>query len=192
MKSWVTIAAAACAFSAHAGDFVFFDQFEASLHPVTGSVIVSEIMSNPMLVSDAAGEWFELANVSDQTVDLGGCTVKQNASEDTLPAYALAAGSFAVAARNSELASNGNVTAFATFTFGLASTGTIDLNCDGRLIDEVTWPGESQGHSRSLYPQYFSASGNDDVVFGWCYTTQLYNAMDTGSPNAANELCPAG
>ena len=177
---------------AQAGDFVFFESFESTLHPVAGSVIVTEIMSNPAQVADNLGEWFELANVSDQSVDLGGCVVSQNAAENTLPAHALTAGGFAVAARSTDVSSNGNVAAFALFTFALGASGSISLSCDARLIDSVAWSSESQGHSSSLYPQYFNAVDNDNWAMNWCFTTQSYNGTDTGSPNAANELCPSG
>jgi len=177
----------------HAGDFIFFESFETALHPVSGSVIVTEVMSNPGAVSDSAGEWFELSNVSDQVVDMGGCIVSQSAAQNTLPAYALAPGAFAVVARSTDGVMNGNVVAFAAFTFGLASSGALNLACDGRLIDAMTWPSESPGHSLSLDPTHFNAIENDNTLLNWCFTAQAsYNGTDFGTPNTGNETCPPG
>jgi hypothetical protein len=191
MKLALLIATCLCAHAAHAGDFVYFAGFEDTQPPVTGSVIVTEIMSNPVDVADASGEWFELANVSDQLVDLGACSVGHDVTQNALPAHALSAGSFAVVARSTNTVDNGNVPAFATFAFGLGSSGTIDLTCEGRLIDEVTWSSESAGHSRSLDPQFFNAVDNDNDM-RWCFTTQVYDVTDTGTPGAGNAGCPAG
>jgi hypothetical protein len=192
MTKWPALLLCAGLTPAHASDFVFFHGFETSLHPVAGAVIITEIMSNPTAVLDTAGEWFELANVSTQTIDLGGCAVSQNMSQAILPAYALAADAFAVVARSSDYNQNGMVSAFATFSFGLAASGSLSLDCDGRGVDAVTWPGESPGHSSNLYPANFNAVDNDDWINNWCFTTTLYNEVDTGSPAAANESCPHG
>lgn len=181
-----------CMSAAHAGDFVFFESFESALHPVAGSVIVTEIMSNPTVVADTAGEWFEMSNLSDQSIDLGGCIASQNAAQNTLPAHTVPPSAFAVAARNTDTSSNGNVVAFATFTFGLGASGALELSCDGRVIDAVTWGGESAGHSSNLRPQQFDAVANDDWLSNWCFTTTSYNGTDTGTPNAGNENCPSG
>lgn len=190
-KRWLT-AFFCVSVPVHAGDFIFFDSFEVALHPVAGSVIVTEVMSNPVLVADAAGEWFEMANVADQSIDLGGCVVSQSALQATLPAYVMPPAGFAVAARSTDMSSNGNVAAFAVFNFGLGASGALELHCDGRLIDAVTWSGESPGHSSNLRPQNFDAVANDNWILNWCFTTTSYNGTDTGTPNAANENCPSG
>ena len=175
---------------AHAGDLIFFDGFEAVLHPVAGSVVINEIMSNPTAVADNVGEWFELANVSAQTVDLGGCVVGDGTAQNTLPAQSLAAGGAAVVARSTSEIDNGGVQAFAAFTFGLGATGLLSLACDDRLIDQTAWTAnESAGQSRGLDPAHANAVDNDDPA-NWCFATALYNNVDKGSPGAANEACP--
>lgn len=179
----------ALAGNAGAGDFIYFDGFESVTHPVAGALIVSEIMSNPTAVTDDQGEWFELTNVSAQTVDVGGCGVDNGGAPSLLPSHAFGAGTMAVVARNTSIATNGNVSAFAVFTFALAATGSIELTCDGRVIDSVSWPAESAGHSRNLDPRHFDAVQNDDPL-NWCFSTMLYNALDAGSPNSGNETCP--
>jgi hypothetical protein len=173
----------------YAGDLIFFDGFEAVLHPVPGSVIFNEIMSNPTAVADNVGEWFELNNVSAQAVDVGGCIVSNGANQSTLPAHNLVAGSVAVVARSTDEIVNGGVAAFAAFPFGLGASGLLSLACDDRLIDETTWADETAGKSRSLDPARANALDNDNVA-NWCFATVLYNAVDNGSPGSTNEACP--
>lgn len=174
---------------AHADDLVFFDSFESVTHPVPGAVIVTEIMSNPTAVSDGTGEWFELQNVSEQSVDLGGCVVSRaGAGSNTLPAKLLLPGAVALLARSFNTVDNGNLMPDATFSFSLTVSGTIDLTCDARVIDTMTWPGEIAGRSRSLDPRHFDAASNDSEA-NWCYSTTLYNASDAGTPGAPNADC---
>ena len=187
-RALVLMALGACA-PAYAGDLIFFEGFEAVLHPVSGSVIVNEIMSNPTAVADNVGEWFEVANVSAQTIDLGGCIVSNGSNQSTLPAHSLAPGNLAVVARSTSEIDNGGVVAFAAFTFGLGATGVLSLACDEHLIDETAWADESAGKSRSLDPARANALDNDDPA-NWCFATVPYNAVDNGSPGVTNEACP--
>lgn len=189
MRLVVGLMMTAVAGFAHAGDYVFFDSFEIVPHPAPGAVIVTEIMSNPTNVPDTTGEWFELTNVSAQSVDLGGCIVSRAPTQNTLPSLLLAPDASAVLARSTDTLANGNVMAFATFTFTLTMSGTVDFICDGRLIDTMTWPGEIAGRSRSLDPRHFDAVSNDNDA-NWCFSTTLYNATDAGTPRTANETCP--
>ena len=39
-------------------------------------IVISEIMANPGSVSDSYGEWFEIANTTDSTIDLQGWSIK--------------------------------------------------------------------------------------------------------------------
>lgn len=50
----------------------------------TGSVIITEIMKNPAAVPDATGEWFEIMNVSTQTVDLNGWSISDEDEDEHL------------------------------------------------------------------------------------------------------------
>jgi hypothetical protein len=175
---------------AQAGDFIFFHSFENTTRPVPGSVIVTEIMSKPTAVSDNFGEWIELANLGAQSLDIDGCVVSNGSVQNPLPAFLLMPGGFAVMARNLEASMNGNVVAFASFTFGLTASGTIILSCDGRVIDQTSWvSNELAGSSRSLDPNHFDETQNNNPV-NWCFATTLYNAVDKGTPGFNNSVCP--
>jgi len=45
------------------------------------SVIINEIMNDPVLVSDSNGEWFELHNVGDDTLDLNGWSISDSSRD---------------------------------------------------------------------------------------------------------------
>lgn len=50
----------------------------ASVAP--GDLIISEVMANPDSVSDTAGEWFELHNLTGSSLDINGLTLSDNDS----------------------------------------------------------------------------------------------------------------
>jgi hypothetical protein len=176
---------------AGADDLIFLNGFDQFQQPVAGTVIISEIMSNPAGVEDSVGEWFELTSVAQQTFYLGGCTVAgSGGSPNTLPQYALQAGAIAVLARSDDMATNGGIDAFTSFNFALAASGTLTLKCGKTVIDATSWTNESAGHSRQLDVLHFDAISNDDPA-NWCLSTIPYNTDNTGSPGAGNEQCPA-
>ena len=48
-----------------------------------GDVVINEIMQNPSAVSDANGEWFELYNNTNGSIDINGWTISDNDSGRT-------------------------------------------------------------------------------------------------------------
>lgn len=177
---------------AQAVDPMFFNSFELSTRPVRGAVVITEIMSDPTAVPDAAGEWFELSNVAAPALALEGCVVSNGTTQNLLPAITLARNERVVLARNLDPFANGGLSAGATFTFPLTASGSIRLSCGATLIDETTWTSnESAGRSRGVDDNLEDAIANDDPA-NWCFATALYNASDKGSPGFLNESCGAG
>lgn len=189
MRGIAAVALAACLpTGAHAQDFIFTDGFEDRERPAVGAVIVSEVMSDPILASDATGEWFELVNVTAQRADLGACTVEDASGATTMPPLALHGGARAVIARSLAPETNGGIVADAIFGFSLGSIDLLRLRCDGLVIDETTWGSEISGRARSLDPDFHDAGANDDDA-NWCRAVTPYNEMDFGSPGSANPQC---
>jgi len=54
--------------------------FVSAASIVPGDLIISEVMANPDAVSDAAGEWFELHNLTGNSLNLDGLTLSDNGS----------------------------------------------------------------------------------------------------------------
>jgi hypothetical protein len=149
------------------------------------------VMADPAQVDDAVGEWFELQNVTGDLVALGGCTVTNQASGSvTLPSPTnLALGARYVLARSTSSAANGGLTAQGTFSFDLATAGSLTLTCGGQTVDTVSWTGASSGTSRSLDPDHLSAV-DDDTEANWCVASAAYGLGDLGTPGGPNPDCP--
>jgi Lamin Tail Domain len=51
----------------------------ASISP--GDLIITEVMANPAAVSDANGKWFEIRNLTGNSLNLNGLTLSDNGSD---------------------------------------------------------------------------------------------------------------
>ena len=43
-----------------------------------GTIVINEIMQNPLAVADASGEWFEVYNAAPTPIDINGWTIRDN------------------------------------------------------------------------------------------------------------------
>ncbi|MEE2750237.1 MAG: lamin tail domain-containing protein [Myxococcota bacterium] len=79
--------------------------------PIVGDVVITEFLADPSKVDDVFGEWVELKNVSDETLDFSGCTLKDSGrNEFVVPESThVAAGDYLVLARSSDPSVNGGV-----------------------------------------------------------------------------------
>ncbi|GMV40003.1 MAG: hypothetical protein AMXMBFR64_17190 [Myxococcales bacterium] len=165
--------------------------------PGPGELVITEIMQNPAAVDDAGGEWFEVRNVTGDTLDLSGVVMKDLGSDVHVisPEHPLlvAAGAHLVLGRSSDVGGGlapGYV--YAGFTLGNASDAIVLEGAAG-LIDAVaydnglTFP-DPDGASMSLDPEATTAAAND-LGANWCAGKTPYGAGDLGSPGAANPPC---
>jgi hypothetical protein len=160
-------------------------------HPSrAGQVVISEIMVNPELVSDTAGEWFELRNESaSQGFELSGCSIDDgSAKPHALPApLVLAPGAFVAIGRSAQV----GFQADALLSFSFSNTADVlALICDGVEIDRVAYDSSfplAAGASMSLDPGCADASCNDRAS-AWCLGRIAY-AAGFGTPGSANPPC---
>ncbi len=166
-------------------------------HFNTGDLVITEIMVNPDVVPDAQGEWFEVTNITNQTVNLAGLQIidlKTNGhviSENLfLPPH-----SRAVLANNNNPLENGHLPVdycYQDFSLNNDQDEIILVSAYGRHIDSVlydttSWPitpGKSMGLS-SVFTDYIS---NDNPAY-WCESTSVYGDGDLGTPGATNDSC---
>jgi hypothetical protein len=177
-----------------------------------GSLVITEIMNDPMSVTDDLGEWVEVYNPGATPLDLRGLRISNSRMESVTVTSAspmlIAPMSYAVFSRNGNASSNGGVTVLYAFTvtagvlsFGNSSTDTVVLDLGGSTIeiDRVTfdgttgslWP-RSSGRAKSLRPTSLNATDNDQPV-SWCNAPARWSPMmmgDYGSPGAPNPPCP--
>ena len=93
---------------------------------LAGELIISEVMANPAAVSDTNGEWFELYNRTDSSIDLNGLNFYDSGSNSHTISESLfiEASSYLVLGRNSDTAINGGLAVdyvYSNFTLGNSS-----------------------------------------------------------------------
>jgi Lamin Tail Domain len=169
--------------------------------PMVGEVIFTEVMPNPDTIVDTAGEWFELKNLSKDTLEIGGCHLKDmgtNGDDHTINMASLTMlpDAVIVMAKTDDAAQNGGIQGVAyAFAGGFALTNTGDevlLECDGTVIDSVVytdaWP-FAKGVAMQLASAKLTATDNDAQA-NWCSATAPYTAGELGTPGTTGNQCP--
>lgn len=159
-----------------------------------GDIVINEIMQNPLAVSDTVGEWFELYNTTNSSVDLTGCTLGDNSSINThtIISLVIPANSYSVLARNGDFAVNGGVSENYVYNaFGFNNTSDqIILTCNSVEIDRVEYdggPNFPNPNGASMVLGNLSADNN--VGSNWCVSKTAFGAGDKGTPGTANDSC---
>jgi len=153
-------------------------------------VAINEIMANPRAVPDDRGEWLELHNLEQRTIDLRGWTLRsKNDRGVTIDrSVMIPAGGFAVLARNGDRAANGGVDAAYAWHDGLSLGNNSDWlalhSADGSTVDSVVWTSTIAGASRALRDT--TAAHADVMGPAWTTSTTAYGKGDLGTPGGAN------
>ena len=169
--------------------------------PVPGDLVITEIMQNPAAVSDAAGEWFEITNVSGTNIDLDGWTIADEDFDSHVITNSgplvVPAGGALVLGNNGDGVSNGGVTVAYQYS-GMFLSNSADevllVDPNATVFDQVNYDGgpvfpDPTGASMSLSGDATSRTENDDGA-NWCQADAPYGAGDLGTPGAANPTCP--
>jgi len=175
---------------------------------VAGSLLITEILYNPVRVDDATGEWFEIYNPSPTTA-ISLERVRVTSGNDSLSVM-LPSGlrvivppmGHVVFARTSVASENGSLPSVtyaygANLTLGNSSDFLqLDLQPSATLIHRVaydtamSWP-RTAGRSMSLRPTAYNVTASA-LATSWCdaaMTTQWAAMSDYGTPGAIN-VCP--
>ncbi len=156
-----------------------------------GEVVITEIMVDPKTVSDTVGEWFELYNATETSLDLRGCTIGDGAKEARIvsESVVLAAHDYIAVARNPQ---PGFVPDLIS-SFSLTNTADrIQISCQGVVIDSLAYD-KAQGFpivagvSMQLDPTSLDAATNDRGS-AWCLAKQSYGP-ELGTPGQPNAPC---
>ncbi len=162
-----------------------------------GDLLVSEIMLDPVAVSDAYGEWFEVYNASASDLDLAGWTFEADDGDvfQVSGSLVVPAGDYAVLAVEGDSGVNGGVTAdyaYARADFDLANgSDSIFVYMGATAISELSytsaWPAEA-GASLSLDPDYLDATSAAQADW-WCAAETAFGDGDLGTPGDVNDVC---
>ncbi len=170
-----------------------------AVSPMPGDLVITEVMPNPGAVSDTVGEWFEVkalaaVDLNGIGLDRAGDTANPNVINSATCVH-MAAGSYAVFAKNSDTAMNGGIPnpIAGTFNFSLidgtaAAPGDVRLMAGTNVIDAVTWTSTRSAKSHALDPDFTNANDNDSES-NFCDGATAFGMGDLGSPGAANPQC---
>lgn len=166
--------------------------------PQVGDLVINEYMADPNAVTDANGEWFEIAALN--AVDLNDLKILNKPNPDMATVAALKpllvsgdclradAGSFVLFAHQTDPAINGGLPPVDhQVATSLTNTGGgLSIAIGDTLLHTVSWAlTQKAGKATLLDPDGLQDPLNT-VADGppWCY------AADAGTPKAANPQCP--
>ena len=166
-----------------------------------GELVITEIMFNPNVVTDASGEWLEIYNQGTTPVNLKGWIMQDQGtdsftfSEDII----IPSSSHAVLCKNTDITLNGGIECdakYSSFTLGNTNDAIIILNPLSEIVDQVAYDVSVEpwktfnkaGYSLQLDPAYYSAADNDNANY-WCNAAEPTLGGDFGTPGGANTDC---
>ncbi|MEL7377927.1 MAG: lamin tail domain-containing protein, partial [Bacteroidota bacterium] len=167
--------------------------------PQPGDLVITEIFKNSDsdLVPDSLGDWFEILNISAETINLFGLTLSDDDNDEHVidENILLLPGEYAVLSRNADSTINGGF--FSDYAFGNDfilgnDDDEIVISCSGTEIDRVNYDDDNfpdnVGASIQLDPDSLTATANDN---GSNFCTGIDRYGDgIGTPGEANVPCP--
>lgn len=164
-----------------------------------GALVVTEIMVNPKWVADGVGEWIEIVNTTNETLDLNGVLITDGAADNHVINHPggliVSPGQPIVLGRHADPATNGGVDVdYVMSNIQLGNAGdAVILMFEGQVIDSVVYDSgtlfpQGIGIAMSLDPQFFTATDNDTAGL-WCAAKTTYGLGDFGSPGTKNPSC---
>lgn len=154
-------------------------------------LVINELMPDPTFVTDANGEWFEVANIGGTAINIQNYIIASGNDTNTpiTASVNVPAGGYVVFGRVAATGTNGGVTeAFAygtAITLANAGDWLALRNASGVTQDSVNYTSTTAGKSWSLKDPTIAHSAVGGT--NWQLATSLYNSSDFGTPNAIND-----
>lgn len=173
---------------------VYMDMYFDDLQYADIGIIITEVMVNPASVSDSYGEWFEIYNSSDTTINIYGWSITDNNNDahtinnDSM-SLPIISNEYFVLGRNGDSSLNGGLDIdyeYSGLSFSNNADALILSNSSGEIVDEVhyesSWP-FSSGSSMEIH--------NIDIdnadIENWYAATLTFGDGDSGSPGGSFE-----
>lgn len=170
------------------------------LHPYTyaatiqpGELLISEVMANPLQVSDTNGEWFELFNASTNPIDINGITISDAGSNtheiNSGGSLSINPGDYFVLGRNGDISNNGGYIADYVYNnFSLAnSSDQIILSNEGIQIVALDYSGLPFGMA-GVSAELVQQPINPSSVHYQLTQDTIYGSGDIGTPGSAGSF----
>ena len=164
---------------------------------LVGTVIISELMPDPINMSDADGEFIELYNPGPAPQDIGGWRLEGADGEvATLPSpLGIAAGEHLILSRSDEFGAASGLVPDAVYEGMTLSNGADEVRLvhpSGLVVDALAydqeWPLIS-GRSLELKTEALDHQSND-LPANWCSSNApAYSLGNQGTPGEANGPC---
>lgn len=161
-------------------------------------IVINELLKDPRAVPDSKGEWVELYNSSDSTLDLSGWILRDGGNDfhviRTGVPLLIVPGGFLVLGRNGDSTENGGYTAdyaYSSFTLSNEEDEVVLARTGGEVVDSIAygaeWP-ESPGVSLEL----ISPSDDNSDPASWGLAVLPFGGGDLGTPGRWNSISESG
>ena len=154
-------------------------------------LVINEVMADPSAVADDVGEWLEVHNAGSASINLQGYRLASgnDAVHTIANSVTVAAGGYAVLARNGTKSKNGGVVAQYTYGTSVNLANANDWlairDAAGVTLDSVAWTSVPGGATRGVRDP---TSDNADVNgANWQTSTTLFGKGDKGTPGKVND-----
>ncbi|HSJ91723.1 MAG TPA: lamin tail domain-containing protein [Ilumatobacter sp.] len=157
----------------------------------TGDIVITELFVDPDAVPDSRGEFIELHNPTNRSIDLAGWTIgDEQYDQYEIRSLRIEPGGLAVLARFGEYERNGGIVADEVYGDAIVLLNSGDRvilrDGDGALVDFVDFStgGWSTAAGRSLALDDDAADNSDPR--SWCLSTTTLRDGDLASPGRPN------
>jgi len=177
------------------------------------TLLITEILPDPVTVRDGDGEYIEVTSVLDIPVNLTGLSISDESRDFAVPeVLSIPAGGTLVFVRDPDPLANGGIEDAARIPLSLNQDGdTIALRVGETVLHSVTYPGVENdlentgtealpGRSQQLDSEYIDSltDGVGGVDPTWCLTARVEPTRysgdeelgDYGTPGTDNLVCP--
>lgn len=216
LRSTLALLVVSCATDRPTGPRISHDVVALVGGTGTPLVLITELMPDPTKVADAAGEWFEVFNAGNTSVDMSGWKIvsgPSGAEQHTIAAsVVIAPGGYGVFGNNTNSATNGGVSEQYSYGTAIAlnnaNTDWLELKLpDGTVVDSISYSAHS---GATVVPPTFTPTAGasrvvvdinlDRTIVGgnanWINTptSVTYGLGDRGTPGSGpyTPLIPGG
>ena len=161
--------------------------FDDLIYSMQG-IVISEVMPNPASVSDSYGEWFELYNSGDTTINLSNWLIKSGENEEHIisgdVSLFIDPDQYLVFGKNDNISINGGLVIdyqYSNISFSNNNDELLIINQNGEIVDEVhytnDWPFGS-----GIAMEIHDPESDNGISSNWFSSTLTYGNGDNGSP----------
>ena len=160
-----------------------------------GFLVFSEIMTNPSMIEDYKGEWFEIYNNTSNVIDLFGVRVEGNTSSFVIDEHVvLSSDGYALFALRDVPAQNGGLEdvsyVYSRNDLRFDNSGKITLYTPiGVEIDSLTYNINDCPFAEGVSMVNGNLDVSADDGSSWCASLSSYGLGDKGTPGEVNDPC---